>query len=172
MASTYQLNGYAAYVREVDESLTEKFWQFLELNVFSALNSQVTYDIGNYVAGSLGTFWTAADSWLTTNKYSAMAPRTTAPPKTSEVRTTRKMRDRSAYKRHRLTTGISKICDDPSWSKENSAKTWSVLPKTRTDRVTSPANSVCARQFRARSSFHASVVTVGVLGFLQFRTNA
>lgn len=58
--ATYQVQGYEAYVREVDEPLTEKFWQYLTIYALSAANTQVTYDFGAYVAGSLGTFWTAA----------------------------------------------------------------------------------------------------------------
>ncbi len=60
MTSTYLCVGYEAYVREIDEPLTTKFEQYLTLYVKSAANTEVTYDFGNYVAGSLGTFWTAA----------------------------------------------------------------------------------------------------------------
>jgi hypothetical protein len=58
--STYLCVGYEAYVREIDEPLTAKFWQYLTLYVKSTANTQVTYDFGSYVAGSLGTFWSAA----------------------------------------------------------------------------------------------------------------
>lgn len=58
--STYLCVGYEAYVREVDEALTTKFWQYLTLYVKSSANTQGTYDFGSYVVGSLGTFWTAA----------------------------------------------------------------------------------------------------------------
>jgi hypothetical protein len=60
VASTYLVTGYEAYVREIDEPLTTKFRQTLVLYAKSTLNSQGTYDLGSYVAGSLGTFWTAA----------------------------------------------------------------------------------------------------------------
>lgn len=60
MASTYQVAGYQAYVREIDEPLTEKFTQYIAILAYSASNTQETYDLGAYVAGSLGTFWTAA----------------------------------------------------------------------------------------------------------------
>lgn len=60
MVSTYQVVGFEAYVREIDETTTTKFWQHMTLYVKSAANTQLTYDIGSYVAGSLGTFWTAA----------------------------------------------------------------------------------------------------------------
>jgi hypothetical protein len=60
VVATYQVQGFEAYVRGIDEPLTEKFWQYLTIYALSAANTQVTYDFGNYVAGSLGTFWTAA----------------------------------------------------------------------------------------------------------------
>lgn len=58
--STYLCTGYEAYVQEVDEALTTKFHQWVVLYLKSTANTQLTYDIGSYVAGSLGTFWTAA----------------------------------------------------------------------------------------------------------------
>lgn len=58
--TTYQVTGYEAYVRERDEPLTSKFTQYIGLYVRSTANTQGTYDFASYVAGSLGTFWTAA----------------------------------------------------------------------------------------------------------------
>jgi hypothetical protein len=60
VASTYQVTNYAAWVREVDEALTEKFTQYIAIWAYSAANTEATYDLGLYVTGSLGTFWTAA----------------------------------------------------------------------------------------------------------------
>lgn len=58
--STYVCTGFEAYVQEIDEPLTTKFRQFMAIYAKSTLNTQGTYDFGAYVAGSLGTFWTAA----------------------------------------------------------------------------------------------------------------
>jgi hypothetical protein len=60
MTSTYLCTGFEAYVREIDEPLTTKFWQYVTLYLKSTANTQLTWDLGSYVAGSLGTFWTAA----------------------------------------------------------------------------------------------------------------
>lgn len=73
MSSTYLCVGYEAYVREVDEALTTKFWQYMTLYVKSTANTQVTYDFGSYVAGSLGTFWTAATADTTALNYPSPA---------------------------------------------------------------------------------------------------
>lgn len=58
--STYLCTGFEAYVEEIDEPLTTKFRQWMTIYAKSTLNSQNVYDFGNDVAGSLGTFWTAA----------------------------------------------------------------------------------------------------------------
>lgn len=58
--STYVCTGFEAYVREIDEPMTTKFWQYMTIYAKSTLATQPTYDFGAYVAGSLGTFWTAA----------------------------------------------------------------------------------------------------------------
>src|ERR1700683_3152751 len=54
------------------------------------------------------------------------------------------------------------MCVDDSWFRENTTKIWSAFQKTRTDRTIRPANTVCARLFRAALSFDTSFVIVGV----------
>lgn len=60
---TLAVTAVRSYVREVDEPTTNRFLQTLAIETTGA-NTDVTYDFGLYVAGSLGTFWTAvgADS--------------------------------------------------------------------------------------------------------------
>lgn len=56
---TMAITGCKAYGIEVDEATTKRFKQFLEIDITGA-NTDVDYDLGDAVAGSLGTFWTAA----------------------------------------------------------------------------------------------------------------
>jgi hypothetical protein len=55
---TYAVTNVNAYVREVDEPLSFQYWQYLVINTTGA-NTNTVYDFGSYLAGSLGTFWTA-----------------------------------------------------------------------------------------------------------------
>lgn len=47
-----------AFVREIDEPITKRFTQVVKIS-FTGANTDVTHDLGAYVAGSLGTLWTA-----------------------------------------------------------------------------------------------------------------
>ena len=58
-----------------------------------------------------------------------------------------------------LTRGIRTMCDDESLLKENSTSAWSAFQKTKTDKITSPANAACARALRTVGAFNVSVVT-------------
>lgn len=55
---TLAVTAVEAFAKEIDEPLTKRFQQTLVLTT-SGANTDVTYDFGLYVAGSLGTFWTA-----------------------------------------------------------------------------------------------------------------
>lgn len=55
---TQAVTAVRAYVREIDEPVTNRFLQTLIVET-SGANTDVTYDLGLYVSGSLGTFWTA-----------------------------------------------------------------------------------------------------------------
>lgn len=58
---TFAITGYKAYGVEGEEPISSKcYQQFLTLNI-TAANTDTDMDIGDYVAGALGTFWTAAD---------------------------------------------------------------------------------------------------------------
>src|SRR5580692_5085685 len=63
-----------------------------------------------------------ADQWLAVKKYKAIAARTSVVPRPGEGRTTWKMRDRSVHSRYILTTGIRRIWEEDSWSREKSTK--------------------------------------------------
>lgn len=47
-----------AFVREIDEPITKRFTQIVKISLTGA-NTDITHDLGAYVAGSLGTLWTA-----------------------------------------------------------------------------------------------------------------
>lgn len=53
-----------AYGIEVEEALNKRYRQFMNLTI-TAANTDTDWDIGDYVAGSLGTFWTDADGTST-----------------------------------------------------------------------------------------------------------
>jgi hypothetical protein len=58
---TFKVTGYKAYGVEGDEPLSSKcYQQFLTLNI-TAANTDVDMDLGDYLAGALGTFWSAAN---------------------------------------------------------------------------------------------------------------
>ena len=56
---SFAVTSFEAFGREIDEPLTSRFEQWLIIN-WTALVADVALDIGASVAGSLGTFWTAA----------------------------------------------------------------------------------------------------------------
>lgn len=57
----FAVTGYKAFGVEGEEPLSSKaYLQYLTLDITS-LSTDLDMDLGDYVAGSLGVFWTAAD---------------------------------------------------------------------------------------------------------------
>lgn len=57
---TLALTGAKAWGIEAEEPRNNRYMQYLRL-VGTGANTDVTYDLGAYVAGSLGTYWNAVD---------------------------------------------------------------------------------------------------------------
>lgn len=68
---TMALTAAKAYGIEVDEAVQKRFIQALEL-VITGANTDVDYDFGDGVSGSLGTFWTAVTGTPATNALVAV----------------------------------------------------------------------------------------------------
>ena len=61
---TFAITKVQAYGQEAEEPLNKRYRQFLMLDI-TAANTDVDLDLGDNAAGSLGTFWTAADGTAT-----------------------------------------------------------------------------------------------------------
>ncbi len=57
---TFALTKARAFGIEVEEPRNKRYLQYLVLNI-TAANTDVDLDLGDHVAGALGTFWTAVD---------------------------------------------------------------------------------------------------------------
>ncbi len=61
---TFALAKVQAYGIEAEEPLNKRYRQDLILTI-TAANTDVDLDLGDYIAGSLGTFWDAVDGTAT-----------------------------------------------------------------------------------------------------------
>ncbi len=61
---TFVVTQVQCYGIEAEEPLNKRYRQFMYLTI-TAANTDTALDLGSYIAGSLGTFWTAADDTAT-----------------------------------------------------------------------------------------------------------